>query len=218
MAWETRNGTGHYYTRSFRVNGRMVREYVGAGPAGELAALEDQREREKRRLEREAHREERQRQQAITQVLDALAALSTVSLKKALGSAGYHCHRGQWRKQRIREVNVMNEVQPPPEPPPDRQAVHEIMQAVHQRRPGSLQALERLTTQSPQAVIAYGDTGRLAEESLLQLTAGDDAINREARQSWLEDTRRRLAEAGDGELERQVDPPVLSQLVGRERC
>src|SRR5438552_3290676 len=37
MAWE-RRGKAKYYTRSRRVRGRMVRDYLGIGRLGEMAA------------------------------------------------------------------------------------------------------------------------------------------------------------------------------------
>lgn len=193
---------GRYYTRSFRVNGRVVREYVGSGQAAEEAALEDQRGREKRRLQREVQRKESERLEAIARVLSILATLSKVSMKEALETAGYHCHKGQWRKQRLREVDVMSEKQQLCKQPPDLEAAHEIMEAARQGRPGSLEALGKLVEEWPQFVNTYGDQTDLAEWSLICLIAGEDSVGRLTRRSWLRQTRRRLAEPGDGELER----------------
>mgnify|MGYP001195279299 CR=1 FL=1 len=38
MSWEYRGKQGPYYTRTRKVNGRTVREYIGAGLPGRLAA------------------------------------------------------------------------------------------------------------------------------------------------------------------------------------
>ena len=42
--WEKRERGGLYYTRSRKVNGRVVREYVGSGASGELVTLMDAQE------------------------------------------------------------------------------------------------------------------------------------------------------------------------------
>ena len=39
--WERRERGGLYYTRSRKEAGRMVREYIGGGVLGEVAALHD---------------------------------------------------------------------------------------------------------------------------------------------------------------------------------
>jgi len=50
MGWDQ----GKYYTRSRKVNGKVIRTYVGCGLHGQLAALEDANKREQLKRDREA--------------------------------------------------------------------------------------------------------------------------------------------------------------------
>ena len=101
MAWETRMRGGRYYTRSRRVNGRLVREYIGAGPVAEAAAALDAAKRAERgRLAALAP--------AVPPALSALdAQMAELSrrvqrvVSETLTQAGYHQHhRGAWRRRR----------------------------------------------------------------------------------------------------------------------
>src|SRR5829696_6140493 len=58
--WERRERGGLYYTRSRKVNGQVVRKYVGGGVLGQLAARVDADERCRREEEAALWREERQ--------------------------------------------------------------------------------------------------------------------------------------------------------------
>jgi flagellar biosynthesis/type III secretory pathway chaperone len=99
MGWER----DKYYTRSRKVNGRVVREYVGAGRVAELAAQLDTIERDQRHLEREAERTTRDELAALDERLDELNALTEGLARGALLAAGYRMHkRGEWRKKRVR--------------------------------------------------------------------------------------------------------------------
>jgi hypothetical protein len=100
MGWETRKSGGRYYTRSRRVDGRVVREYVGGGVLGEIAALEDYYERRRREEETAYQREERERLQALTAPTEELCDAVEVIARAALLASGYHRHKGEWRKRR----------------------------------------------------------------------------------------------------------------------
>jgi hypothetical protein len=102
MAWER----GYYY-RVRRENGRVVREYVGNGRLGQLAAeldaLEREKGRETRRLDAEALRNEQAELDALDANLEAVIETTDVLAHAALVAAGYHLHkRGEWRKRRDR--------------------------------------------------------------------------------------------------------------------
>ena len=97
MAWDR----GRYYTRSRRISGRVVREYVGAGCVGELAAQMDALERERRETERAVRRAKRAELEACDAPLNELNDLADLLAHAALVVAGFHRHnRGEWRKRR----------------------------------------------------------------------------------------------------------------------
>ncbi len=105
--WESRERGGLYYTRSRKVNGRVVREYVGAGVLGELAARMDDEERRRREEEAAAWREEREGLEELVGLIDKLCQEIETIARAALLAAGFRRHnRGEWRKARGRETST----------------------------------------------------------------------------------------------------------------
>ena len=101
MGWESRRGQGRYYTRSRKVNGRIIREYVGTGLVAELAAQQDAEARAQRLAERARLQHEVTRWGAAAAPLTELSHLLDGLTAAALITAGYHQHhRGAWRKRR----------------------------------------------------------------------------------------------------------------------
>ena len=101
MAWETRQRGGRYYTRSKKVNGRVVREYVGKGVTGERAAAADERERAQRQAQQAAWRSECERIELAIAPLEEFYDVVETLARASLLLAGYHRHhRGEWRRRR----------------------------------------------------------------------------------------------------------------------
>ncbi len=101
MAWESRNGRGRYYTRSRRRNGRVVREYVGAGEVAELAALIDEQERARREAEAIARQAALAEMHALEAGVAEVCKLVDLATRIGLVANGYHRHhRGEWRYKR----------------------------------------------------------------------------------------------------------------------
>ena len=99
--WERRERGGPYYTRSRKEGGRVVREYVGGGVLGEIAALADEYERRRREEEAAFCKEERERLEGLMAPVDELCEVAEVLARAALVAAGYRRHnRGEWRKRR----------------------------------------------------------------------------------------------------------------------
>ena len=102
MGWETRRGKQYYY-RKYRVDGRVVNEYIGSGPEAEAVAEQDRQEREARAAARTAAREEMDTFKTTIRQLDELHMMTTALQTATLLQAGYHQHKGQWRKKRERK-------------------------------------------------------------------------------------------------------------------
>ena len=94
---------GRYYTRSRKVNGRVVREYVGGGAVGALAAEMDAIERERREFERELWRMEKEEIEAFDESVAKVCQMADIIAKAAMVAAGFHRHRGEWRRRRVQE-------------------------------------------------------------------------------------------------------------------
>jgi hypothetical protein len=99
--WERRQRGGLYYTRSRKVGSRVVREYVGGGLLGQLAAQMDAEERRRREEENAAWKQEQERMETLVSPAEELCEGVETLARATLLAAGYHRHnRGEWRKRR----------------------------------------------------------------------------------------------------------------------
>jgi hypothetical protein len=99
MGWKTINGRRYYY-KSERDGGRVKSTYFGAGEAGTLIAQMVAFDRLDQVAEREKLREERQEsdaeETAASEWFDRVQAVADA----AMIEAGFHQHKGQWRRKR----------------------------------------------------------------------------------------------------------------------
>jgi hypothetical protein len=100
MAWERRQRGGYYYTRSFRVGGRVFREYVGGGLSGQMAAEADRIERERREVEALKEKQEREKVDALAAPVLELCEAAEILVRAQLVAGGYRRYQGKWRRVR----------------------------------------------------------------------------------------------------------------------
>jgi hypothetical protein len=101
MAWEEREHGGRYYTRSYRdKDGRVRREYIGAGELARIAAEADTIRCSAQEGERERQRAEVERLEGLAATLAEIDEAAEVLARAALVASGYHRHKGEWRRAR----------------------------------------------------------------------------------------------------------------------
>ncbi len=93
-------GSGPYYYRSVRVGERVKKEYLGAGEVAEALAQADETIRRVRELERARGRAEAERLEDLADPVLRLDEAAEVLLRAELVAAGFHRHKGVWRRGR----------------------------------------------------------------------------------------------------------------------
>ena len=100
MAWETR-GNCRFYYRSKRINGKVVKEYVGGDdPETRLIVELDRQNRAKRQEAIEAVRRTQNRLDEATKPLTVFISNLDVLVQAELLAGGYHYRKGEWRRRR----------------------------------------------------------------------------------------------------------------------
>jgi hypothetical protein len=82
------------------VDGKVVREYVGSGVIGRLAARQDELERLQRKQEAARRREDRESLERNAGFLRELEEAAKVLIRAELLVSGCHKHKGEWRRLR----------------------------------------------------------------------------------------------------------------------
>ena len=100
MAWERRK-PGRYFYRSRRVGGRVVKQYYGSDPIGQLAADLAEEARARRAEDAAALRTEQACLEALDRPPAALDRACALLVTASLTAAGYRrWNFGPWRMRR----------------------------------------------------------------------------------------------------------------------
>jgi hypothetical protein len=99
MGWEQRRGRSYYY-RKVREGGRVRSKYVGSGIVAQICAGDDNDKRQDQAAKRAADQATRQAEAEIDRQLAGVELAIAAMTHATLLAAGYHQHKGQWRKKR----------------------------------------------------------------------------------------------------------------------
>ncbi len=99
MGIELRRGKPYYY-RKVRRGAQVVSRYGGSGEFGQILWMIDEAERIEREGEAEQRRAEWKRLEDEDRAFAGYFDRVEVQARAILTAAGYHQHKGQWRKRR----------------------------------------------------------------------------------------------------------------------
>lgn len=97
-------GSRFYFYEKRRVGSRVFSRYVGGGLLAAMAAETTATTRQEREQQRREQRKLRDDQKNIDRQLDEQAKSIAAIIGQCLRLAGFHKHKGQWRKSRTRDA------------------------------------------------------------------------------------------------------------------
>lgn len=206
MGWERRWNKRYYY-RARKVNGRVVKEYVGTGEVAELAARLDAEAANVRALQRV----ERLRTRAELEELDATLeeidrAVDTV-VSAAMALAGFHRHRGEWRRKRTVATTETTDTAPAPTAPP---SPGELLRRAQAGDAGAMRLVMPLLDDPKALDVLGGNVPLRAAQVVIRQIAGRDLVSEEAIQRKMDLLRAELAGPNPGPVEQLVVDRVVS--------
>ncbi len=194
MGWETRHDGKRYLYWNRRINGKPVKEYLGAAGGfgyGHVAAHElEKLLRRQRKIRALLRRERRAFRRRIDDLLRATTAANTdlrTAVEGVLHALGHHNHRGEWRMKRenkflktaIEALQEKAKTQPAPlldfqAPSGDAKAVELFAKA----RAGDSAALTAVRAMIRERKWSswIGDIGRAATAQLIRRASGGDPV------------------------------------------
>jgi hypothetical protein len=177
------------------------RIYLGSGNDARLAALLVEERRLQEQRERQARRAEQEKWDSLTAALESFAEATDRLAHAALVTAGYHEHRGQWRRRMLKVID------PETGSSTIDEQTNQVMVRAHQGDQAVLPQLQELLDSRPDLWNWAGDLAAHAREALLGLASGDSLLVRES-------IRRKMDQlaAGLGEL---VGSPLERLLIER---
>jgi len=213
MGWEYRGPHGPYYTRSRKVGGRVVREYIGAGEAGERAARRDATARRRRIRECAARRQQREGLMAAGRTAHAIINALDAEARRMLAAAGfYQHHAGEWRRRRRRIQEAQVEKQ-------DKQSnqirttadIPKLLKRCHEGDKAALRELiARLSGNGLDEILGSHGLAAMAEDAWLDASFGDNHLRKALAAEQLRRMRVTLAGPEPSPLEQiLVDKAVL---------
>jgi hypothetical protein len=192
MGWEWRRRGGRYYTRSKKVNGRVVREYVGRGPVAELATLADAERRALREARAAAWRRQKEELAALDDRVQALCDLADLVVTAALLAAGYHRPKREWRKRRVSTAMTSPGAASPAQPRMEEETLALLLRA-QRGDEAALPAVREFLQQDEVAKSFGGIVAVRVQEALVGAMTGRNLLFREALLRKLQVLRRELA-------------------------
>ena len=165
MGWEHRRN-GKYFYRTRRVNGHVVKEYLGSGAEAKEAARRVEAKRPALNEVERARRAEFDKLEVMFAILDVCI---DVLMELDKRSPGYRRHdRGPWRKKRGNNMTNTENQEPISVPPPtdtDREAIQQVIQRASEGDYSAVQPLRTFINTRPGGAMALG--GDVSWESLL---------------------------------------------------